>query len=203
MSEDHTDVRVRLPLPLDVVGTLMSLVGRAYDGATVTQYGGDMVFRIPDRARPRRLTDDDCAPVPHDTDAVVERVGPDELALSDENLLALFRRFWPLLHADLEANPAAVNYLEHGITVETDVPGPKAADPAYVLIVARSKGQTPHQLRVAAEARADAAEAAFDRLLERVREATGCTGGLEELDVALGMLDRATEGLAPFGDGAA
>lgn len=169
-----TDVRIALPLPFDVAGTLMQLVGRAWDDVQIVQdedswrHPNHMVLRIPETARPRALTDEQCAPIARDEhDVDVTEISPNGVALGGGTVKDVADWCWAIMHNALESNPDAANYLEHEIQVT--VHGPERTDPDYVLIFARSSAQTPHRLRTRAEQDARTAQDTHDTLLRTVR----------------------------------
>lgn len=158
-----TDIAIRLPLPMSVSATLMNLVGTAWPEAELVNdkgghFTGDryMVLRVPD-APAREVSVDEAAGTliePGEDDVDVLELGPGSIAVrSPEQLNATILE---IMLAGFEENPSAVNYLENHVR------DPKTGD-EYVLIFARSKGQTPHELRLAAEARADAVHANVHR----------------------------------------
>jgi hypothetical protein len=154
-----TDIAIKLPLPMSVSGSLMKLIGAAWPEAQLADnHGGmlsgdrHMVIRIPD-APAKELGEDDIAlavVAPGEDDVDLTELGPNDISLRRPKEVTAM-----MLHAILEGfreNPDAVNYLENEVL-----------DPAtgnrYVLTFARSKGQTPHELRMAAEARVDTVHA--------------------------------------------
>lgn len=160
-----TQIAVRLPLPLGVAGAIMELVGTAWPGSTIVPQEGGGLFG------PRELVmaigDHDPVPVdPAEARALAEKAGldgpmlekfgPDGLSLSGTE--AFNEPLVKACTAGFAANPDAVNYLEYELMRSDD-------DRRYVVIFARSKGQTPHELRQAAEQRFVDAEAAVQVLL--------------------------------------
>jgi hypothetical protein len=154
--DDHIAVDVALPLPSDVVTTLINVIGLAYPG-TMIDVSGERVrgeremlrLRIPQRERYRDA-------VSRDEITNAKRVSVDEheatLTSFRETLAAQTPQQVSEVLGSIAAqvfvsNPAAENY------VQTEM---SARDPAdqhrYVVIVAKSHGQTPHALRRKAEA---------------------------------------------------
>ena len=156
MTEQNTDtveVRVDLPLPLDVAGTLMKVVGAAYPGTRVATNTAGMVFTIPLESR-----------VPDgDVDAYLEGFEPDLLDPEvGQTMLTHTGISAPEWLANVVGGIAKIAIGEAPNYIEAPY---RTADgiETYVLTVARSKGQTPHQLRIAAEER-------IERLEDKLKE---------------------------------
>ena len=158
-----TDIAIQLPLPMSVTGTLMNLIGAAWPDAMIVDNqkgfltgGKHMVLRIPD-VPPAAVSDEQTAAAkvdPGEDDVDVLELGPQGVALRrPEELSAMMLQ---ILRAGFEEHPDAVNYLEN-----------KVYDPTtheeFVLIFARSKAQTPHELRMAAEKKLESAQANVHR----------------------------------------
>lgn len=153
------DARVRvdlgLPLPIDVASTIGNLIDAAYPGTVIDTTAGYGVMRLllPEhRGRAKKVNRRAVAA------AVVE---PSELPLevtgwqpteggvqasfsAPEQLVCAMLR---LVKSVLDGTDGAVNYVEQEV-VDREAPYNR-----YVVIAARSSGQTPHALRQAAEAR--------------------------------------------------
>lgn len=157
-KENWTPIRIEAPLPLDLAGALMQLIGTAWPEAVVTESSGYRKFGLEMLVPPRqkhkvtkREADairDETAPT--DADATAEFLGfrwDDEghawLSMAPPEDLCLY--LGEIGHRIIEAYADAVNYLEWEIRT-------KDGDNRYVLSVARSKGQTPGALRKKAEA---------------------------------------------------
>lgn len=175
-----TDIAIKLPLPMSVTGTIMNLVGAAWPDAMIVDNqdgiltgGKHMVLRIPD-APPAEVSNEQLAAAkvqPGEDDVDVHELGPQGISVGrPEQLSAMMLE---ILLASFEDNPDAVNYLE------SKVRDPKTYQ-EYVLIFARSQGQTPHQLRMAAEAKLESARADVHRevmeLLLDLRSSPGHKG---------------------------
>lgn len=158
-----TDIAIQLPLPMSVTGTLMNLIGAAWPDAVVADNreglltgGKHMVLRIPDAA-PAAVSAEAIAAAkvePGEDDVDLLELGPQGISLRrPDELTAMMLQ---IMRAGFQEHPDAVNYLEN-----------KVYDPTtreeYVLIFARSEGQTPHELRMAAEAKLETARADVHR----------------------------------------
>lgn len=158
------EVVVRLPLPLDVMGTITRLFGAAWPEAKLKMSGrnGEVVFVIPDASRPRRVGKKAAKPEPvdeHTADLLHwDERGP---VLSLPEQVAHICR--DALEDAFEGNPTAENYIEFELT---DAQGSR-----YALVFARTVDQTPHALRAEAELRAQLAENEARAQGERAREA--------------------------------
>lgn len=180
-----TEIAIQLPLPMSVSATLMKLVGAAWPAAELVDskgglFGSDrhMVLRIPDApardVSAEEVADVVVAPGPDDVDLL--ELGPGNIAVRrPEQLSAMMLE---IMQAGFEEHPDAVNYLEN------HVQDPKTGK-EYVLIFARSAGQTPHELRMAAEARADAVHATVHR--EVVEQLMALQGGHQTGSYAEGV----------------
>lgn len=170
-----TDIAIKLPLPMSVSATLMNLVGTAWPDAELVDsngggFAGDrhMVLRVPD-APARDVSAQEAADAvvePGDDDGDLLELGPNGVSVSrPEQLSAMML---DIMLAGFEENPDAVNYLENHVR------DPKTGK-EYVLIFARSVGQTPHELRMAAEARSDTAHANVHRdVVAQLMALQGC-----------------------------
>jgi hypothetical protein len=164
MSETE-DVRVRiaLPLPLDVAGTITALISAAYPNSTLDTRGAgyELVAVIPDGdRRPKRVgkravaelkdTTDD----PDNTPSLV-RWGEDGMPRfsSPEHAQLAIAYACAMLLAPVEI----VNYLGWEVST-TD-------NQRFYVAACRSEGQTPHALREHAEQQRDALRAALERLV--------------------------------------
>lgn len=143
MSDRTQQIQVQLPLPLDVAGTLMKLIGAVYPSARVRPFGSshmvleiDLEDRVPDG----------------DVDAYLEGVSPEllspeagETVLTNSGVTApewLARLAGSIMEIALDAAP---NYIEADFTIN--------AGTDLTMIVARTAEQTPHALRMKAEKR--------------------------------------------------
>lgn len=162
MTTEDTTIQINLPLPIDVVSTLMVLIGSAYPDATMTQQGrfdNRMGFKIPAGARAKKISKAAAAKLKQDSSSLdgfdVTEAGPNGFAWATPAHIADMCR--AVIDTAFEDNPDATNYLEWGV---------QSADQKqhYVLTFCRSKGQTPHALRMAAEAKLAVAEARIAEL---------------------------------------
>ncbi|MFB7890394.1 hypothetical protein ACFCZ3_20310 [Cellulosimicrobium cellulans] len=153
MSDAHeppegTRVVVELPAPLDVVSTLLRVIGQTYPGTVIAPgWSGRTTFVIPDVDRPRPV--DEVNTTPDDAaDVTLNRWGKDGMALGLEDAVFTFLTEPVLALLD---EYGIENYLEQGIVTEDGR--------RYVVVMCRSSEQTPHALRARAETEARAAEA--------------------------------------------
>lgn len=148
-NNDVAEVRIDLPLPLDVAGTLMKVVGAVYPGTRVATNTAGMVLTIPLESR-----------IPDgDVDAYLEGFEPEMLDPEiGQTMLTRTGISAPEWLANVVGGVAKIAIGEAPNYIEAPY---RAADgiETYVLTVARSKGQTPHQLRLAAEERIERLEA--------------------------------------------
>lgn len=156
------DITLGGSIPLDVAGTLMKLVGSAYPSTTVSSDHRGMTFHIDhadrvedpgvfDRAAELKVAADEWT-----LDTYLRRLGDGALEVSLPQILT----------ATL-AGLAEGMFAEHGEDVnylETTCASPSHPGQRWAVIAARTAGRTPNELRRAAEARADRAEAESTRL---------------------------------------
>lgn len=161
MTTEDTTIEINLPLPIDVVSTLMLLVGSAYPDATLTdqgRYGRKLGFKIPAGSRTKKLSKTAAAKLKQDGtgfDFDVTEAGPQGFAWAMPEHIADMCR--DVIETAFKDNPDAANYLEW-VVQSSDGTG------RYVLTFCRSKTQTPHALRMAAEAKLATAEARIKEL---------------------------------------
>lgn len=163
-ADEPTTIAFNLPLPMDVVVTLTSAIGVLYPDALMDATG----------SRPNQIT----MQIPHDSRCrsrtAAAKIRAAKAHLEDEHEV-LMRSFGPgnAMSADLPLymadtllagaraafaqNPDAPNYVVYSVYDQ-------AASREYVITVAYRSGQTPHQLRVKAEAERDMALDALARL---------------------------------------
>lgn len=144
--EPPVAVIVSSPAPMNVAGTVLALLGAAYPQAQFCSPRPGEALRV---EVPR---DADPAPVKDPASHVVQvlRIDPDGLSFETPQQLASM--LCEVVEQAFTDVPEAENYLEMPLTWES-------SRRRYVMTFARSADQTPHALRRAAEARADAAEA--------------------------------------------
>lgn len=166
--EGWTAIRIEGPLPMGVAGVLLTTIGTLWPDAVIkpgkrNDFGRDYALdmRIPPNAPAQTLdeefieqmqknaTDDDGSEfLGFDDDGWVAFAPPKELCLHLGNVA----------HGIMTAHePEAVNHVEW--TIRT---GDAHDDPAYVLSISRSKGQTPLAMRQAAEAEVERLKAILD-----------------------------------------
>lgn len=145
LKDGELDIRVRTPLPGSVVLTLGGLIDAAWpDAQLVDGVPGEVVFRINKGAK-AAVTDDEAAALrvePAGEDLEISRLGPNGVSLANPAGLAV--TLLENMKSSFGENPEAANYLETAVTDPDD-------GSRYVLIFAKSKAQTPHELRMAAE----------------------------------------------------
>lgn len=164
----ETPIRIGLPLPFDVVASLSYAFDAMYPDSKIktSAHPGEMVILIDDEhRRPRvgkkKLRDAKVTAEAGIADVQVLGWEDDHLALSTPEELSLMLAA-PCAHL-IAAFEDAVNYVE--LEVEHD-------GNRYTVAACRSRGQTPHALRMKAEQERDEARAEVDRLraeLEAVR----------------------------------
>jgi hypothetical protein len=154
MTQDDARVRIDLPLPLDVVNTLMGVIGAVYPGAMIdTTVTGALVFRVPAEERRRRLPGRKKlaalhVPEPEDPAARAQALGFDRdggvsVSPAEELTAALLA---PTRKLFADHGDAAQNYVSWEVN-DREEPGRR-----WFLFAARSAQQTPHELRMQAEA---------------------------------------------------
>lgn len=165
------EVRIRLPLPGSVATTLVRLIDSAWPGAVLAasdaRWGDEeMVVLVPADAAPRksRWWRRVRAQAPALFDGELSEVGPDTIGFSGDATEYLVGVLAPIVRAAFEQNTAAINYLEMPVVDQTN-------GARYLLTIARSAHQTPHELRTQAEVRARAAEDAHAQLVRALADA--------------------------------
>lgn len=142
------DIRVATPLPSNVVLTLGALIEAAWPNSQLAmnedRLTNQIVFRIDNGSR-QAVPDEDAAALllpagPGDVD--ITGLGPDGVSVLTPVEVAA--NLLPAIKAAFEEFPDAENYLE--IPIYDPADGTR-----YILNFARSKDQTPHELRMAAE----------------------------------------------------
>jgi hypothetical protein len=172
------DIRIELPLPMDIVATLINVIGLTYPGAVIKQGAGAsrldnrLVIGIPKAERHKSAKKAEKyakrkAFLDADTEAFISELGPGAISMGLPeylaNIMTAMARTW------FEFHPDAKNYIEVKVR--------DRAEPfnEWVFAVARSEGQTPHALRAKAEAdvavvqeQLAAAQARIDELEQQV-----------------------------------
>lgn len=161
----YQEIRVALPLPLDIAGHLMNAVGALWSDATVdTTVGNALVFQIPDTnrflEREEQPVINPAEPIPFNTpEPVMHGWSENGVLVSQpeltETLLAICQ-------AMFEATPAE-NYLE--MTVKEPFNTLTGERDEWKVILVKPNGKTPHELRLEAEERARDAEIALAALM--------------------------------------
>jgi hypothetical protein len=144
--ETVIDIKVATPLPSNVVLTLGALIDAAWPGSELAvnedRFTHQVIFRIDNAAR-RPLDDADAAALHVDPVGIeVSSLGPEGAAVITPVEIAA--NLLPTIQAAFEKFPDAENYLEMPVHDRSD-------GHRYLLTFARSKDQTPHELRVRAE----------------------------------------------------
>ena len=169
-----TPIDIGLPLPLEVAGTLMALVGAAYPDCvidTTGARGNGLHIVIPAGSRTRKVSKAEAKK----TRALVEgEDGPSGNQFAGFSTSADGKVAATLLSEDevihsLAAGALAIlerheaeNYVEWTLTADGR---------SLAVSACWSESQTPHQLRLAAEVRADAAEARVAELEQALQQA--------------------------------
>lgn len=160
-----TEIRIALPLPIDITGTLINIVGKTWPGAVVKDDGTDwknhrqLVLEIPDsdRHRTAKKAKKYAQVKQHltaEADALITELGPNGAGFGIPEYLADIlvgmARIW------FTQEPDAKNY------IESTIRDPETRQ-RYVFYVAKSEGQTPHKLRAKAEAELETVTAERDQ----------------------------------------
>jgi len=155
-STDRTPIRIGLPLPMDLVMSLTNAIGTMYPDATMggdgPGYGSELVLNVShDDRRPKATKKAlrDAKVTSADPEDELEMAGFKNGTLTVNTPREAAERLATWAHTLLAGQDAA-NYVEQ---VATDGEGRR-----LVLIAAWSEEQTPHELRLAAERRAEEAE---------------------------------------------
>lgn len=159
-SNKATNIVVGLPLPMDVAGTVMKLIGTAYPNASISNGDGGMNFSIPYGDRPREIPEDFVPETQLENPADVLSFGPDEngdLTLGVSTPADLASVCLEVMRTSFEENPDALNYLE---TKCYD----RESHDFYIMTFQRGKGKTPHEMRQLAEKKLAEANAELDVL---------------------------------------
>lgn len=166
-TADWAQINVELPLPLEVAGALMELIGTAWPDAMVSterrfgDFNGDraLSMRVNHRRRPKKVSKRKAAAIVGQNadqadEATAAGVGDADFLGFDDGWVSLAAPAELSLHLGsvcahlLDANEDAVNYLEWEVREPARDDGTPGA--RYVLSAARSKGQTPHALHTRA-----------------------------------------------------
>lgn len=139
-SEKTHPVTVALPLPLEIAGALMKLIGTAWPAARISTNGDGMTFLIPKGVEAAEI---------HDMETPEEETGAQLLALDGDGVRIstpqhLAAAALEVMSQAFDDNPDAVKYLEQRVW-------DRDTQKAYVMTFQRAEGKTPHELRRAAE----------------------------------------------------
>lgn len=162
---ESTKIEVKLPLALDVVRTLTEAIEAAYPGASIladSPVSSTITFVIPEADRRREggeIAVEATPAAPKDAEGFLTsmRDGSFEIAPPE-----WFSRVMVSMAGDILDADDVENYVE--LQLAGKVNGERRS---YVVIVARSHGQTPHELRKDAEARAERYKARLTRVRTR------------------------------------
>ncbi|MEH0110527.1 hypothetical protein V6N00_12525 [Tersicoccus sp. MR15.9] len=143
-----THVQIRGPLPLDVAGTLLNAIGRVYPSTRVApvDYGDALHLVIPRGDRPVDADLSEGLPVE------VLRLDPSGLSLTTPREIAVMLA---TVMEDAFAENEPENYLEFTMEVRPT----SGRGRRYAMAFARSREQTPAQLRETAERKLEEANA--------------------------------------------
>lgn len=151
-----TRIQIALPLPMDVAGTVMRVIGMAYPEALMEGRDRSMTFLIPEGARPRKGTKAKAKPEKREElDTELLEVGPEGVSISTPEVLAAHAL--EIMKASFKEFPDAKNYLEQRCYDRETHKG-------YVMTFQRVEGKTAHELRQEAEAKLAKAEARIAEL---------------------------------------
>lgn len=158
-DQQFTAVRIGLPLPLDVSGSLIQVLGAAWPGAQIgSGTPNEMVVMLP-RSLPAAVDDPEelvMTSEPEIEGASITEMGPGQFSMGIPADLLLF--FVGIAGSWFQAYPEATNYLEQRLIDPETRRG-------FVVTVQRDEGKSPHDLRELAEAERDSF-AAENRLLK-------------------------------------
>lgn len=169
-EDDRVRVRIEAPLPLNFAGALMTLIGSAWPDtqmSTNTSRGIAMELLVPND--PPVDVDAECleeirkSAETAEMEVELQGVHDGWLAFAPPEELQL--HLGGVAHSIMCATEGATNYVEWTITTGTE-----PADPSYVLSIARSKLQTPHELRMAAEKKLEQRERQCEQYLALLQE---------------------------------
>lgn len=157
-TTSRTEVRIRGPLPLDVAGSLLNAVGTMYPGTRIASNaeGDALTLLIPDTDRP--------AAEGLDVGEALEVIRLDPTGLSAVTPPGIATAMAAMVDDLFAESPGAENYLEFTFAA------PDHPHSTYVLICVKPGGETPHQLRLAADSELAAAEEEITRLKARIAE---------------------------------
>jgi len=166
-----TSLTLQGSIPLDIAATLMRLIGTVYPHTSVRSDLGGLTFEIDDtdrvddpsvleRAAAARETADEFS-----LDTYLREASSAGITFTVPEALANI--MVPMVESMMGEFPESTNYLE---TIVTSKVGPRRR---WVIITARAENRTPHALRLAAEKRAEQAEAEVVRLTALIEASAG------------------------------
>lgn len=159
--QDWTPIRIATPLPMDVAGTLMQLIGTAYPSAVIDTSGVRgfdreyaLVMKVDPAERARRVTKKQVAEAKCDADpdVDVDFIGFEEGWLATSTPEELSLHLGGIAHELFTKTEGAVNFVEWSVKTEDG--------DRYVLSISKSKAQMPSALLAAANERIAELEAA-------------------------------------------
>ncbi|WUT94725.1 hypothetical protein SUAREZ_77 [Mycobacterium phage Suarez] len=195
-KDDPVKVRIRLPLEMDVASTLIKIIGKTWPRTIIGTPESDLLqdrelvllidqqdrHKSAKAAKKYRELRENASP----WTGWLTKLSPDGVGIAPEEWLT---KTWAHIARQMfEQNPAAANYTES--TVFDAETGQR-----YVFWCARSEGQTPHELRMAAEKRAEELETENAELKLQIAIAQKT---IERMRTGAGALD--TEGPAAEAD---
>lgn len=130
--DGHTEVHIRGPLPADILGTLLQVVGSTYPSTKIGtgSHGDALTLLIPDGERP------ESPETPTGQPLEIVRLDPSGATFSTPHeLAASMTAVMEEAFAEFEPD----NYLETQVSVPTSEGGHRR----YAMIFARTPGQSP------------------------------------------------------------
>lgn len=169
--EEFVDVRIELPLPMDITATLLQVIGLTWPGTMIKDGKGEwrsdsrLVLAIPESQRhksPKKAEKYAKVKAHLDgwADTVLNDLGPSGVGFGLPEYVADL--LIGMCRMQFEMFPDAENYTSSTVYDREN-------HQRYVVICARSDKQTPHALRRQAEAERDAARAEVERLTKQLR----------------------------------
>lgn len=167
-SDEFVDVRIELPLPLDVLSTLMQVIELTYPGTMIRGGKGEwrsenrLVLAIPtvERHKSAKKAEKYAKAKAHldgHADATINQLSPGGVPVGLPAYVS--RLLVAMCQAQFAAYPDAENYLESTVYDREN-------NTSYVIICARSEKQTPHALRMKAEAEVERLRAELKAMQE-------------------------------------
>ncbi|MFS0885354.1 hypothetical protein [Aeromicrobium sp. 179-A 4D2 NHS] len=184
----NTVVNIDLPLPMDVVGHLLGAFGAIYPGSKVAMGGRGLSINLHEGDRPavpEALETIQPADLPHDDEDDVLLTGTRDdgtIRFAPPERIAQILTNWGRTILDQNDAP---NFVEMQL-IDNET------GEEYVTSVARSKGQTPHQMLAAANERADDARTLLTEFIkdyETPDTVVDAIGVVDALNSILGALD--------------